>query len=336
MPPQRWLLVLSLAPIPAAAFLPPPIVAGPPSSAAPRPSSMSSIPSAAAPSWRTSARSTTIIVARGTQQQGDVAAAAAAAAEQDEEWVEPWLGAESRDVMRITFNCYDEEGRMLIDPWLLSELLLETGAYSSQIEDAAKGSKEEVRRRWSIDPKEMGRGAGPRLWSCWIKYIHPPLLASNTATITTTTSTIHTDAYFRGARRAGREGQNLGQERCPGRLWPRHGRLGRAGPGTCRRVLCVYIHTYRPSIGRLDESRQQSMRRAFAPCPCAPLRGHCRHSLTYIYLYTHIHGLLDWQVKDAFQLEGEQPFRYKVERIEDRDWQREVSPDLILFLLLVG
>jgi len=47
--------------------------------------------------------------------------------------------------MRIAFNCYDERGRMLIDPWLLSELLLETGAYSSQIEDAAKGSREEVR-----------------------------------------------------------------------------------------------------------------------------------------------------------------------------------------------
>lgn len=33
---------------------------------------------------------------------------------------------------------------MVIDPWLLSEFLLETGAYSSIIEDAAKGSKEEV------------------------------------------------------------------------------------------------------------------------------------------------------------------------------------------------
>ena len=64
------------------------------------------------------------------------------------DWVEPWLNAESRDVMRISFNCYDEDGRMLIDPWLLSELLLETGAYSSQIEDAAKGSKEEVRVGW--------------------------------------------------------------------------------------------------------------------------------------------------------------------------------------------
>lgn len=60
------------------------------------------------------------------------------------DWVEPWLNAESKDLLRISFNCYDEEGRMLIDPWLLSELLLETGAYSSQIEDAAKGSKEEV------------------------------------------------------------------------------------------------------------------------------------------------------------------------------------------------
>lgn len=63
------------------------------------------------------------------------------------DWVEPWLNAESRDVIRISFNCYDEDGRMVIDPWLLSELLLETGAYSSQIEDAAKGSKEEVRPR---------------------------------------------------------------------------------------------------------------------------------------------------------------------------------------------
>lgn len=33
---------------------------------------------------------------------------------------------------------------MVIDPWLLSELLLETGAYSSQIEDAAKDTKEET------------------------------------------------------------------------------------------------------------------------------------------------------------------------------------------------
>lgn len=69
------------------------------------------------------------------------------------DWVEPWLNAESKDVLRISFNCYDEEGRMLIDPWLLSELLLETGAYSSQIEDAAKGSKEEV---WISRPSLLG------------------------------------------------------------------------------------------------------------------------------------------------------------------------------------
>ena len=62
-----------------------------------------------------------------------------------DEWVEPWLDAVSRDVLRVTFDCYDGANRMVIDPWLLSELLLETGAYSSQIEDAAKGSDEEVR-----------------------------------------------------------------------------------------------------------------------------------------------------------------------------------------------
>ena len=69
--------------------------------------------------------------------------AAAATLQANDEWVEPWAGAESNDLLRIVFDCYERD-KMVIDPWLLSELLLETGAYSSQIEDAAKDTKEET------------------------------------------------------------------------------------------------------------------------------------------------------------------------------------------------
>lgn len=61
----------------------------------------------------------------------------------NEGWVEPWAGTESSDLVRIVFDCYEKD-KMVIDPWLLSELLLETGAYSSQIEDAAKDTKDET------------------------------------------------------------------------------------------------------------------------------------------------------------------------------------------------
>ncbi len=75
-----------------------------------------------------------------TNEDGDAAALAAA----NDEWVEPWAGAESNDMVRIVFDCYDDKDTMVIDPWLLSELLLETGAFSSQIEDAAKDTTDET------------------------------------------------------------------------------------------------------------------------------------------------------------------------------------------------
>lgn len=68
---------------------------------------------------------------------------ASATIQANNEWTEPWTGAESNDLVRIIFDCYEKD-RMLIDPWLLSELLLETGAYSSQIEDAAKDTRDET------------------------------------------------------------------------------------------------------------------------------------------------------------------------------------------------
>jgi hypothetical protein len=76
-------------------------------------------------------------------RSADEEEADAATLQANDEWVEPWAGTESSDLVRIVFDCYEKD-KMVIDPWLLSELLLETGAYSSQIEDAAKDTKEET------------------------------------------------------------------------------------------------------------------------------------------------------------------------------------------------